>query len=316
MDTKILIAVENLYRYYGHHLAVDAISFELNQGEVLGFLGPNGAGKSTTMQMITGNLAPSAGRIAINGIDLLDRPRLAKAEIGYLPEQPPVYPDLTVLEYLDYCARLHRVTKGKRDQAVSRAMQRCGLNGTGKRLIGHLSKGYQQRVGIAQAILHNPAVVILDEPTVGLDPNQIRDIRNLIRELGESHGIILSTHILPEVQATCSRVQIIHHGRLVFAESMHTLQQRLAGKALLLETEHPLDTGVLQQLDGIASVDSLGATRARLHFAAASPAARIAACVATQGWGLVELALDRQTLEQVFVELTCSEDSAATVAAA
>jgi len=314
MDTKILIAVENLYRYYGHHLAVDAISFELAQGEVLGFLGPNGAGKSTTMQMITGNLAPSAGRIAINGIDLLDRPRLAKAEIGYLPEQPPVYPDLTVLEYLGYCTRLHRVSKGKRDQAVSRAMQRCGLDGEGKRLIGNLSKGYQQRVGIAQAIVHNPAVVILDEPTVGLDPNQIRDIRSLIRELGESHGIILSTHILPEVQATCTRVQIIHRGRLVFSESMQTLQQRLSGTSLVLETTAPLDTAILQQLPGIGEVEALGERRARVHFSGANPAAAVAACVDTHGWGLVELALDRQTLEQVFVELTCSEVNAVAAA--
>lgn len=316
MDTKILIAVENLHRYYGHHLAVDAISFELAQGEVLGFLGPNGAGKSTTMQMISGNLAPSAGRIAINGIDLLDRPRQAKAEIGYLPEQPPVYPDLTVLEYLAYCARLHRVSKGKRDQAATRAMQRCGLDGVGRRLIGHLSKGYQQRVGIAQAILHNPAVVILDEPTVGLDPNQIRDIRSLIRELGENHGIILSTHILPEVQATCTRVQIIHRGRLVFAESMQTLQQRLSGTSLVLETAAPPDIRVLQQLEGISSVDTLGERRTRLHFNGDNPAAGIAACVADYNWGLVELALDRQTLEQVFVELTCSEAGGTAAAAA
>ena len=316
MDTKTLIAVENLYRYYGHHLAVDAISFELSQGEVLGFLGPNGAGKSTTMQMITGNLAPSAGRIAINGIDLLDRPRLAKAEIGYLPEQPPVYPDLTVDEYLSYCARLHRVGKNRRGPAVSAAMRRCGLDGTGRRLIGTLSKGYQQRVGIAQAILHSPAVVILDEPTVGLDPNQIRDIRLLIRELGESHGIILSTHILPEVQATCTRVQIIHRGRMVFAESMQTLQQRLSGKSLVLETGKPLDIGTLAELEAITTVDALDERRARLHFAGDNPAADIAACVARHDWGLVELALDRQTLEQVFVELTCSEDSAAEAAAA
>jgi gliding motility-associated transport system ATP-binding protein len=316
MDSKNLIAVERLYRYYGHYLAVDDISFELAQGEVLGFLGPNGAGKTTTMQMITGNLAPSAGRMAINGIDLLDRPRLAKAEIGYLPEQPPVYPDLTVDEYLSYCARLHRVSKGKRDQAVTRAMQRCGLHGVGRRLIGNLSKGFQQRVGIAQAILHSPAVVILDEPTVGLDPNQIRDIRTLIRELGESHGIILSTHILPEVQATCSRVQIIHRGRLVFSESMQALQHRLAGKALLLECAEPPGIDVLQRIENITAVESLGGRRARLHFSGANPAALVAACVTAHNWGLVELALDRQTLEQVFVELTCSENSSAAAAVA
>jgi ABC-2 type transport system ATP-binding protein len=316
MDTKILIGVEGLYRYYGHYLAVDGISFELAQGEVLGFLGPNGAGKSTTMQMITGNLAPSAGRITINGIDLLDRPREAKAEIGYLPEQPPLYPDLTVDEYLSYCARLHRVSPAKRGQAVTRAVQRCGLGEVGKRLIGNLSKGFQQRVGIAQAILHNPAVVILDEPTVGLDPNQIRDIRGLIRELGETHGIILSTHILPEVQATCSRVQIIHRGRLVFSESMDALRRRFIGKALTVETARPLDIAVLQQIDGIGTAELLGATRARLHFDTASPADRVAACVAAQDWGLVELALDRQTLEQVFVELTCSEETGPSVEAA
>jgi len=309
MDAKILISVEQLYRYYGHHLAVEAINFELAQGEVLGFLGPNGAGKSTTMQMISGNLAPSAGRIRINGIDLLDTPKRAKAEIGYLPEQPPVYRDLTVDEYLYYCAKLHRVSKARRSQAVTRAKDRCGLAEVSKRLIGNLSKGFQQRVGIAQAILHSPAVVILDEPTVGLDPNQIRDIRALIRELGESHGIILSTHILPEVQATCSRVQIIHQGRLVFSESMQDLERRLTSHVLLLETRQRLDEAELEKLTGIDSVERLGNSRARLHFEDDNPADAVAACVAGQGWGLVELTLDRQTLEQVFVDLTCSDTS-------
>ncbi len=307
MDAKILISVEQLYRYYGHYLAVEAISFELNQGEVLGLLGPNGAGKSSTMQMISGNLAPSAGRIRINGIDLLDDPKGAKAEIGYLPEQPPVYRDLTVDEYLGYCARLHRVSKARRGPAVRQAKQRCGLEGVGRRLIGNLSKGFQQRVGIAQAILHNPAVVILDEPTVGLDPNQIRDIRSLIRELGESHGIILSTHILPEVQATCTRVQIIHQGRLVFAQTIQELEQRLTSHVLLLETRQPLDAAGLAAVPGIDDVELLGASRARLHFTDSNPADAVAAYVADAGLGLVEVALDRQTLEQVFVELTCSD---------
>jgi ABC-2 type transport system ATP-binding protein len=309
MDTKNLISVEQLYRYYGHHLAVDAISFELAQGEVLGLLGPNGAGKSTTMQMITGNLAPSAGRIRINGIDLLDNPKGAKAEIGYLPEQPPIYPDLTVDEYLHYCAKLHRVSKGQRSQAVNHAKDRCGLGDVSRRLISNLSKGFQQRVGIAQAILHTPAVVILDEPTVGLDPNQIRDIRSLIRELGENHGIILSTHILPEVQATCSRVQIIHRGRMVFSESMQELERRLASHVLLLETREPLVETALQEIAGIDNVERLGDHRARLHFTDDNPADAVAACVASQQWGLVELSLDRQTLEQVFVDLTCGDAS-------
>ncbi len=316
MDTKILIEVEQLYRYYGHHLVVDAISFELSQGEVLGFLGPNGAGKSTTMQMITGNLAPSAGRVTINGIDLLDQPRRAKAEIGYLPEQPPVYVDLTVDEYLIYCAKLHRVSSGQRGKAIARAKQRCGLEQVSRRLIGNLSKGYQQRVGIAQAILHDPTVVILDEPTVGLDPNQIRDIRGLIRELGEHHGIILSTHILPEVQATCSRVQIINRGKLVFSETMQSLEKQLTSQVLVLETRDPPNTEALLQIDGIDAIDTLTDHRMRLHFNGENPAGAVAASVATHGWKLVELALDRQTLEQVFVDLTCSEQDAGEEAAA
>jgi gliding motility-associated transport system ATP-binding protein len=316
MDTKILISVEQLCRYYGHTIAVESISFELAQGEVLGFLGPNGAGKSTTMQMITGNLAPSSGRVRINGIDLLDEPKRAKAEIGYLPEQPPLYQDLTVDEYLYYCAKLHRVSKGQRSQALRRARDRCGLGDVSRRLIGNLSKGFQQRVGIAQAILHSPPVVILDEPTVGLDPNQIREIRTLIRELGESHGIILSTHILPEVQATCSRVQIIHRGKLVFSETMQALEQRLSSHALLLETREPLQPSELEQLAGVMRVESLGNNRARLLFEADNPADAVAACVASQGWGLVELSLDRQTLEQVFVDLTCSDAPASSGVAA
>lgn len=316
MDTKILISVEQLYRYYGHQCAVQDVSFELAQGEVLGFLGPNGAGKTTTMRMITGNLAPSGGRIRINGVDLLDRPKRAKADIGYLPEQPPVYRDLTVDEYLYYCARLHRLSKEKRGPAVSRAKQRCGLTDAGRRLIANLSKGYQQRVGIAQAILHDPAVVILDEPTVGLDPIQIRDIRALIRELGERHGIVLSTHILPEVQATCNRVQIIHQGRLVFAETMAALQQRLAGDALLLQTREPADADALAGLADIRSVETLAPNRLRLLFGDRNPADAVAALVQERHWGLVELALDRHTLEQVFVELTSGETPATTTEAA
>jgi ABC-2 type transport system ATP-binding protein len=216
----MLINATGLSRFYNGQCAVDTIDVQLHKGEVLGLLGPNGAGKSTTMQILTGNLAPSSGEIHINGIDLLDEPRKAKQQIGYLPEQPPVYRDLTVTEYLNYCARLRNVPPTQRKAAVERASGRCGLESVRQRLIGNLSKGFRQRVGIAQAILHNPAVVILDEPTVGLDPIQIREIRSLIRELGQEHGIILSTHILPEVQAVCDRVQILNRGKTVFNESL------------------------------------------------------------------------------------------------
>jgi ABC-2 type transport system ATP-binding protein len=233
MSKEVLVQAEHLYRYYSQTCAVSDVSFDLAKGDVLGFLGPNGAGKSSTMQMVTGNLAPSAGQISIQGIDLLDRPKEAKNAIGYLPEQPPVYRELTVDEYLHYCARLNRIARAHIPGAMDTAKQRCGLGDVGARLIGNLSKGYQQRVGIAQAIIHSPAVVILDEPTVGLDPIQIREIRSLIRELGNDHGIILSTHILPEVQATCNRVQIIHHGQLVFADSTAGLEQRMNATSLL-----------------------------------------------------------------------------------
>lgn len=220
MESSILLAAEGLSRYYNDHAAVENLNLQLQKGEVLGLLGPNGAGKSTTMQMLTGNLAPTTGSIQINGIDLLEAPRQAKRHLGYLPEQPPVYRDLTVHEYLEYCAKLHGLGGAVRTQAIRFASERCSLNEVQNRLIANLSKGYKQRVGIAQAILHSPAVVILDEPTVGLDPLQIREIRKLIRELGQEHSVILSTHILPEVQAVCDRVQILNRGRTVFNDSL------------------------------------------------------------------------------------------------
>lgn len=199
MNDPALISAKHLSRRFGALLAVDDVSFELRRGEVLGFLGPNGAGKTTTMELLTGNLAPGAGHVEINGTAMADEPKRARALLGYLPEKPPLYPELTVDEYLDFCARLHRVAKRERSKAIARTRERCGLQDTGKRLLGNLSKGYQQRVGIAQAILHTPEVVILDEPTVGLDPIQIRHIRQLIAEIGADHSVILSTHILPEV---------------------------------------------------------------------------------------------------------------------
>jgi ABC-2 type transport system ATP-binding protein len=310
MDTKILIAVENLYRYYGHHLAVDAISFELAQGEVLGFLGPNGAGKSTTMQMLTGNLAPGAGEIDILGIDLLDAPKQAKREIGYLPEQPPVYRELTVDEYLAYCAKLNRINRQHRQAAVNTAKERCGLTDAGRRLIGNLSKGYQQRVGIAQAIIHTPAVVILDEPTVGLDPLQIREIRALIRELGREHGIILSTHILPEVQATCNRVQIINRGRLVFSETIASLDERLHATSLLARFNTTPDIAALQRLPGVTGVDYLEAGRVRIHHGGDDPSEALIEQSVACGWRLAELAPERSTLEQIFIDLTTADVAA------
>jgi len=316
MSSEELVRIEHLHRDYGQIHAVNDVSFELARGDVLGFLGPNGAGKSTTMQMITGNLAPSGGEIRVCGIDLLDQPKRAKSEIGYLPEQPPVYRELTVDEYLKYCARLNRIARGHISRAVARAKERCGLGDAGPRLIGNLSKGYQQRVGIAQAIIHNPAVVILDEPTVGLDPIQIREIRDLVRELGEAHGIILSTHILPEVQATCNRVQIIHQGRLVFSDSTRGLEQQLNPTALLAAFRSEPDMAALRQLPGVTEVEPLDAGRLRLHYSDTDPAEALVEMAASRNWRLYELVPERRTLEQIFIELTCSDAPAPVDAAA
>ena len=311
MSKPALVKVENLYRYYDGRCAVEDLSFELHRGEVLGLLGPNGAGKTSTLQMLTGNLAPSAGRIQIAGADLLDAPEEAKARLGYLPEQPPLYPELTVDEYLDYCALLHRVSARKARAARDTAKDRCGLKDQGLRLIDNLSKGYQQRVGIAQAILHSPAVVILDEPTVGLDPIQIREIRALIVELGKEHGVILSTHILPEVQAVCDRVQIIHRGRLLFSDSLEHFTESARVTSLVLECRELPAVKELKAIDGVNAVEKLGPTRARLRFEPADNPAETLAVLAVRGkWGLMGLTPEYKTLEQVFVEITSADEGA------
>jgi ABC-2 type transport system ATP-binding protein len=225
---KILLLAQGLSKHYANHQIIFDLSVSLAKGEVLGLLGVNGAGKSTTLQILSGVIAADAGSIVINGYDLLAQPKQAKRQLGYLPEQPPLYKELTVTEYLRYCAQLHNVPKIQHSAALQYVLESCGLTEMGKRLIGNLSKGFQQRVGIAQAIIHNPAVIILDEPTVGLDPLQITQIRALIQDLSQEHGIILSTHILPEVQAICNRVQIINKGRAVFnglVESQVALEQ-------------------------------------------------------------------------------------------
>lgn len=308
MSEASLISVSHLYRYYGTHCAVRGVSFEVRRGEVLGFLGPNGAGKSTTMQMITGNLAPSAGRITVAGIDILDQPKRAKAAIGYLPEQPPLYRDLTVDEYLTYCARLHRIPRGAIASALAAAKERCGLTDCGRRLIGNLSKGYQQRVGIAQAIIHSPDVVILDEPTVGLDPIQIREIRALIRELGGEHSVILSTHILPEVQATCDRVQIINRGELIISDTIEGLERRMQTSRLTLGLRRPPAIETLQAVPGVVAVEPLEEGRFQIsHDPAESPAEALAAAAVRENWGLFELTPERRSLEDIFVDLTTSE---------
>jgi ABC-2 type transport system ATP-binding protein len=300
-----LIEAEHLFRYYDRHCAVNDVSFTLDKGEVLGFLGPNGAGKTTTMQMLCGNLAPSAGLIRINGVDLLDQPKLAKQSLGYLPDTPPLYKDLTVQEFLTYCAELHGVAKNRIRQSLAETQERCGLTEVSRRLISQLSKGYQQRVGIAQALLHNPDVIVLDEPTVGLDPIQIREIRALIRELGQDHGIILSTHILPEVQESCTHVQIIHQGRLILHETIEGLNRHMGTGSLEITTRLPPDTNALLTVPGVLSIEQLGDNKFRVHHSAkVDPAKEIAEMLVTGGFGLEELKPIKKSMEDIFIALT------------
>ena len=309
-ETAATISARGLSRRFGSHVAVNNITLELKRGEVLGFLGPNGAGKTTTMQMLTGNLAPSSGAISICGIDLLDQPIAAKARIGYLPEIPPLYTELTVDEYLTLAAKLHRISRARRSEAIAAAKQSCGLADAGRKLIGTLSKGYQQRVGIAQAIAHRPDVVILDEPTIGLDPNQIREIRALIRELGGAHSVILSTHILPEVEAVCDRVQIMHHGNIVYDDSISALKQFHSGSTVLVGLRRPPPLAELRAVPGVASAESVEATLFRVELKDGPDVSdALVERAATGGWGLYQLRPAQSSLEDVFVNLTRREET-------
>ncbi|EDZ64668.1 ABC transporter, ATP-binding protein [beta proteobacterium KB13] len=244
-----------LTRLFGPNKAVNNVSFDLSKGEVLGFLGPNGAGKSTTMRMLTGNLAPTEGQVEICGINIIEEPKLAKANIGYLPEMRPLYKEFRVNEFLRIAAKLHNIPAKKINSSIDIAMEKCGLTHMSNRLIENLSNGYQQRVGIAQAIIHNPEIVILDEPTVGLDPIQIREIRKLIKEIGKEHSVILSTHILPEVEIVCDRVQIIDKGNLVFHGSIDDLKQQRRGNKLLVGFKKTPTLKKLQSLFDIVKIE-------------------------------------------------------------
>jgi ABC-2 type transport system ATP-binding protein len=303
---ETLIQVDQLTRCYGDARVVDNISFTLLRGQILGFLGPNGAGKSTTLRMLAGVLAPDAGRIVISGVDLLDQPRQAKQALGYLPEQPPLYRELSVDEQLHYSARLHGLSRAASLQAVAHIKQRCGLAEIGRRLIGHLSKGYRQRVGIAQAVLHDPPVIVLDEPTVGLDPIRSGEIRALIRELAQERGVIFSSHLLAEIQTLCTHVQMMRAGRLVYAGALTDLEQPSTRLRIGLKT--PPSLAHLQQLPGVEQVDELGDGCFRLHhgigLAPISPLLEQAV-----DWELQELTPEHASLEQIFVELILETDT-------
>jgi len=307
---EITLTARNLSRRFGNRQVIHNMSLELRRGEVLGLLGHNGAGKTTTLQMLTGCLLPdSAGEnkcsIEICGIDLLRRPMLAKAHIGYLPETPPLYRELSVNDYLTFAARLRGMKPGAAAEALIQTRQRCGLETVGKKIIGTLSKGYQQRVGIAQAIIHRPAVIVLDEPTVGLDPTQIRDIRALIRELGNSSSVILSTHLLGEVESVCDRVEIMQHGKLIYGDTSAHMQQYGSIPGFIISLRNPPPLSELEGITGISSVEQLSATQFRvLHTPDANPSGTLLTLAERQGWQLEQLTPLQSTLEEVFARIT------------
>ena len=301
----ITLKATGLTRLFGPNKAVNNVSFELSKGEVLGFLGPNGAGKSTTMRMLTGNLAPTDGQVEICGINIIEEPKSAKANIGYLPEMRPLYKEFRVNEFLKIAAKLHNIPTNKINTSIDMAMEKCGLTHMSNRLIENLSNGYQQRVGIAQSIIHNPEIVILDEPTVGLDPIQIREIRKLIKEIGKEHSVILSTHILPEVEIVCDRVQIIDKGNLVFHGSIDDLKQQRRGNKLLVGFNKTPTLKKLQSLFDVVKIEKQEESLHVIQFKNLDFDMEkfIKVCV-KEKLGLFQVSPHITSLEDTFVQLT------------
>ena len=304
-----MIEVKNLVKSYGGKPVVDDLSFTVESGQIYGFLGPNGAGKSTTMNIITGCLAATSGEVKISGEDIFESPEKAKKKIGYLPEIPPLYTDMTPWEYLTLVAKLKKIPTAQRKAEISRVAEKTGIGDVLHRLIRNLSKGYRQRVGIAQAILGNPEIIILDEPTVGLDPAQIIEIRDLIRELGNEHTVILSSHILTEVNQVCDHVMIIAHGKMVASDTPENLRSRFAGEDTLRLTLTAGDAEAwLGQLSGVTGVSVQpgdGGTDYTVHIAQSGDIRRAVfdACV-SHGVTILEMTRQRGSLEDVFMELT------------
>ena len=310
-----MIEVHHLTKRYGRVTAVDDVSFRVERGEILGFLGPNGAGKTTTMRILTGYMPATDGRATVAGYDIFDKPIDAKRRIGYLPETPPLYPDMTVREYLDFVARLKGVPSKEKKERVTSVMARTHVADMADRHCGKLSKGYRQRVGLAQAIIHNPEVLILDEPTAGLDPKQIIETRELIRGLGGDHTIVLSTHILPEVAQTCQRVVIINKGRVVAVDTPDNLTARLKGAETMYVQ---VDSGgadavpVLSALPGVVRVAPSEQRGTLAGYEVESERGRdvrreLARSIVNRGWGLLELRPMRMSLEEVFLQVTTEE---------
>ncbi|MGA2220724.1 MAG: ABC transporter ATP-binding protein [Verrucomicrobiia bacterium] len=313
-----MIKVENLTKRYAGLTALNNVSFEVNRGEIVGFLGPNGAGKSTTMRILTGFIPASSGRAEVAGLDVFEDSLEVRRHIGYMPENNPLYVDMRVSEYLKFRAKLKDVPRADRKDRIQEVLQMCGLTDVRNRVIGHLSKGYRQRVGMADALLAEPDLLVLDEPTIGLDPVQIRQVRQLIKDLGKRHTILLSSHILPEVEMTCNRVIIIHRGRILASDTPDNLVKTLhAGGLVRVEVRAPgAEVQVkLRSVDGVESVEveagNDGFVRVTIQpKAGADPREAIFKVVAANGWTLRELSRTRTTLEDIFVQITSEEDEA------
>lgn len=308
-----MIKVSHLTKRYGNFTAVSDVSFEIEKGEVVGFLGPNGAGKTTTIRMITGFLPPSAGKVEVAGFDALEEAEEVKKRIGYLPENVPLYQDMEVEAFLNFFAELKHIRKKERKKRVAKIIERCGLKSVKKEIIKRLSKGFRQRVGIAQALIGDPEVLILDEPTIGLDPKQVVEIRNLIKELGKKRTIILSTHILPEVSEVCNRVIIISQGKIVASDTPEKLTSSMAGvERVVVKIKGPVDQvfSSLSQLEGVKSVKEEkrfdGDVTSFIVESALGVDLRklLAKEVINRGWDLLELRKETLKLEDIFLKLT------------
>ena len=304
METSI-IKIEHLSHRYNSSWAIRDINIEINHSGIVGLLGSNGAGKSTTMNILCGVLSQTQGNVFINGIDIREQPELAKQQIGFLPQNAPLYMDLTVDEYLTYCAELRRMPVGEIKSALAEAKALCGITHFSQRLIGNLSGGYRQRVGIAQAIIHKPKVVVLDEPTNGLDPNQITGVRTLIREIATDRLVIFSSHILSEVQVLCKDIKMIDGGRIVFEDTMDAFNNYVEPHSALMLLENPPAATEFLKIEGVEKVEFLTDKRIRVHFNGDQEISeRLVAASVHNGWRLREINLDKSALDEVFKQLS------------
>ena len=311
-----MIQVSHLTKFYGPRAAINDLNFSVSKGEIVGFLGPNGAGKSTTMKILTGFMPASEGTASVAGFDVFENPIEVKRNVGFLPETPPVYPEMVVKDYLEFAARLHQVPSDSIPKAIKSSVERTGLGDVQNRLIGNLSKGFRQRVGLAQTLLHNPKVLILDEPTVGLDPKQIIEIRELIKSLGGDHTVILSSHILPEVTATCQRIIVISKGQIVAEDTIDRLTTRMKkGLVYALTVKNPSHDGLdaIRKIEGVAGVTATGPKLVlEIKPGGGEIRDKIVETAVSRNMGVLEFSAERVSLEEIFLQLTTIENPSET----